>query len=222
MKHVRVSITANGREAEIHPMWDVMANAPFVDRSAALQWNFTGDGFGILHYVVGDVDAFEERIREIPEVLGYDIATAGTGRFYVYIRDATTANMRALFAPITQGGLVVIPPIRYHADGTSSFSLFGPDEEIQAALDTVPSPVEITIEKVGGLGATPATAQAHLSERQREAVLAAVELGYYEIPRVVSHEDVADAIDCAPSTAAEHLRKAESAIVTSVVGQSFR
>ena len=43
MKHVRVRITAGGREAEIHPMYDLWVNAPFVERATALQWNFTGD-----------------------------------------------------------------------------------------------------------------------------------------------------------------------------------
>ncbi|MBX0287507.1 helix-turn-helix domain-containing protein [Halomicroarcula sp. F28] len=56
-----------------------------------------------------------------------------------------------------------------------------------------------------------------LSDRQQEAIQTALELGYYEIPRAVSHEDVADHIGCAPSTAAEHLRKAESTLLGSLL-----
>nr|WP_284011073.1 helix-turn-helix domain-containing protein [Halomicroarcula sp. YJ-61-S] len=33
------------------------------------------------------------------------------------------------------------------------------------------------------------------------------------MPRTATHEAVADALDCAPSTAAEHLRKAESRVL---------
>lgn len=220
MKHVQVRITAGGREAEIHPMWDVLSNASFVERATALQWNFTGDALGILHFVVGDVDAFEAAAAETPEVLGYDIAQAGRDSFYAYVRDATTDELATLFGPITEGGLVVVPPIRYHADGTVTFSLFGPDDEMQAAVGTVPDPVDVRVERVGGLAATAATIEAHLSERQREAIAAAVDLGYYEIPRDASHEGVADAIDCAPSTAAEHLRKGESKLVTAMVAGS--
>ena len=216
MKHVGVRITAHGREAEIHPMYDLWANAPFVERATALQWNFTGDALGILHYAAGDADAFEAAVEEIPEVLGYDVVRAGEGAFYAYVRDATTDALGDLFGPITRGGLVVVPPIRYHEDGTVTLSLFGPDEEIQAAVGSVPDPVDATVEEVGGLAATAATVEARLSERQREAVAAAVDLGYYEVPREASHGDVAAAIDCAPSTAAEHLRKAESKLVTSV------
>ncbi|MFC6975764.1 helix-turn-helix domain-containing protein [Halomicroarcula sp. GCM10025709] len=58
-----------------------------------------------------------------------------------------------------------------------------------------------------------ATVETRLSDRQREAVEAALSLGYYDIPRTATHEAVADALDCAPSTAAEHLRKAESRVL---------
>lgn len=32
MKHVRLELTADGSESEIHPMYDLLANASFVDR----------------------------------------------------------------------------------------------------------------------------------------------------------------------------------------------
>jgi len=219
MKHVRVRITAGGREGDIHPMYDLWTSAEFVERSDALQWNFTGDAFGILHYAVGDADAFEAAIETIPEVLDYELLRTGEDGFYVYVRDATTDALGELFGPITEGGLIVVPPIRYHEDGTVTFSLFGPDAEIQAAVENAPEAVEVTIEEVGGLDATTAAVEAQLTERQREAVAAAVDLGYYEVPREASHEDVADAIDCAPSTAAEHLRKAESTLISTVFSQ---
>lgn len=214
MKHVRVRITAAGREAEIHPMYDVWANASFIERASALQWNFTGDALGILHYAVGDADDFEATVKEIPEVLEYELVRAGEDAFYVYVRDATTDALGDLFGPITQGGLVVIPPIQYHEDGTVTFSLFGPDAEIQAAIETVPSPVDVTIEEISGLEATATAVETHLSERQREAIETAVELGYYEIPREAGHDDIARVLNCAPSTAAEHLQKAESKVIS--------
>lgn len=217
MKHVRVRITAGGCEDEIHPMYDVMMNAPFVERGTALQWNFTGDALGILHYIEGDADAYAEAAAEVPEVLGFDIVEAGEDAFYAYIRDATTDALQDLFGPITTGGLVVVPPIVYHEDGTVTLSLFGPTDEMQDAIEAVPSPIDVTIEEIGGLAATRPAVEARLSDRQRDAITTALELGYYEIPREVSHEDVAEAIDCAPSTAAEHLRKAESKVLRDVL-----
>jgi hypothetical protein len=219
MKHVRVRITAGGRETEIHPMYGVMTGASFVERATALQWNYTGDALGILHYVVGDPDALEAAMREISEVVGYDIERVDDRSCYVYVRDATTGPLRDLFDPVASGGLVVVPPVEYDPDGTVAFSIFGPDAEIQAAIEAVPDPIEVSIEAVGGLAATPATVDAGLTERQREAVETAIELGYYDVPRTASQEEVAAALDCAPSTAAEHLRKAESQVLRALFGQ---
>ena len=215
MKHVRVRLSANGREGEIHPMYDVLANAPFVERAKALQWNYTGDAFGILHYVEGAPDAFETRIADIPAVRGYEIERVGERAFYVYIRDETTAGLRDLFEQVTEGGLVIVPPWVYHEDGTVTLSLFGPEQELQ--MESVPGPVSVDIEQVSGLSTTTAAVETQLSSRQREAVSVAVELGYYDVPRTASHEEVAEAIDCAPSTAGEHLRKAESKLIRTIV-----
>ena len=60
---------------------------------------------------------------------------------------------------------------------------------------------------------------ASLTARQRAAVRAALDLGYYDVPREADHEAVADAIDCAPSTAAEHLRKAEATLLRGAMAQ---
>jgi hypothetical protein len=183
MKHVRVAVTAGGREDEIHPMYDVMANAPYVEYATAINWNFSGTELGILHYVEGDPARFERTVEEIPEVIEYALTTIDERRFYVYIRDTTTPEVRTMFNAITERGLVTGPPIEYHPDGTATFSLFGPAERIQSALDAVPDPVTVTVEEISGLGALPQTAPAALSDRQREAIETALSLGYYEIPR---------------------------------------
>ncbi|RYJ14025.1 helix-turn-helix domain-containing protein [Halogeometricum borinquense] len=210
MKHARVRLTAHGRERDIHPMYGVMTEASFVERATALQWNYTGDALGILHYVVGDADALETAMEDIPEVTGYDVARVDARSFYVYVRDATTGPLRELFAPVTSGGILVVPPVKYEPDGTVVFSMFGPDDELQEALTSVPSPIDVTIEAVGGLADTTAAVEGRLTHRQREVVKTAVSRGYYDIPRTVSQAEIAAELDCAPSTVAEHLRKAES------------
>jgi len=47
------------------------------------------------------------------------------------------------------------------------------------------------------------------TERQREVVETAHSMGYYEVPRGASTDDVAEAVGLDPSTVAEHLRRAE-------------
>ena len=206
-------ITAHGREAEIHPVYDLRANAAFLERSRALQWNNSGDELGILHYAEGDADAFETAVAEVPEVLDYDLERVDGHSFYVYLRDATTASLREMFGSLLTGTVVIVPPIVYREDGWVSISLLGTDDELQTAVQEVPNPVDVEVVRVGGLDSSAPAAWTRLTDRQRTAVAEALELGYYDVPRTASHEDVADALDCAPSTASEHLRKAESRLL---------
>ena len=94
-----------------------------------------------------------------------------------------------------------------------SISLFGTDDELRTAVREVPDPVDVEVVRVGRLDSAAPAAGTGLTDRQRAAVDVALELGYYDVLRTASHEDVADALDCAPSTAAEHLRKAESRLL---------
>lgn len=213
MKHVRVRIRANGQASSIHPMYGILTEAPFVERATAEQWNYTGDALGILHYVVGDADALEEVMQEIPEVIGYDIERIDDRSCYVYVRDATTDSLQELFSPVASGGLIVVPPVEYEPNGAVVFSMFGPDDEVQNAIEDVSVPVDITIEAVGGLAGTTAAVASRLTDRQREVVETAVNMGYYDIPRSASQEDIAAEFDCAPSTIAEHLRKCEARVL---------
>lgn len=210
VKHVRVRIAADGPAGDIHPMYAVLTEAPFVERATAEQWNYTGDALGILHHVVGDADALERAMQDIPEVVGYDVERVDERSCYVYVRDSTTDSLRELFRPVSAGGLVVVPPVEYEPDGTVAFSMFGPDDEVQAAVEEVSVPVDVTVEAVGGLAGTTAAVESRLTARQRAVAETAVEMGYYDVPRTASQEAIAAELDCAPSTVAEHLRKCEA------------
>jgi predicted DNA binding protein len=56
-----------------------------------------------------------------------------------------------------------------------------------------------------------------LTEKQREAILTAVDEGYYDTPRTCSLTELADELDIAKSTASETLHRAEDVIVKEFV-----
>jgi hypothetical protein len=58
---------------------------------------------------------------------------------------------------------------------------------------------------------------AGLTDRQREALVRAHELGYFDIPRSASLDDVADDLDITASALSERLRRAQSALVETTV-----
>ncbi|MFC7232696.1 helix-turn-helix domain-containing protein [Saliphagus sp. GCM10025308] len=57
---------------------------------------------------------------------------------------------------------------------------------------------------------------ADLTDRQRAALVAAYQAGYFEWPRESSGEDVAASLDVAPPTFHQHLRKAERKVLDSL------
>lgn len=76
----------------------------------------------------------------------------------------------------------------------------------------------VTVEEVGGNRVATDSVVDALSLRQREAIEAALAIGYYDVPREATLEDVAGEIESARATAAEHLRKAESNLVSALFG----
>jgi hypothetical protein len=56
-----------------------------------------------------------------------------------------------------------------------------------------------------------------LSAKQKQSLLAAYSMGYYEVPRRASSEELAMLLRIDKSTLAEHLRKAERRIIKSVL-----
>lgn len=56
-----------------------------------------------------------------------------------------------------------------------------------------------------------------LTDRQREAVETAFEMGYFEYPRGANASDVAEAMDIGPSTLIEHLTAAQSKLLGDLI-----
>ncbi len=56
-----------------------------------------------------------------------------------------------------------------------------------------------------------------VTDRQREVVLEALSRGYYDWPREITSEQLADELDISRATLHEHLRKAERALLSSVL-----
>jgi predicted DNA binding protein len=56
-----------------------------------------------------------------------------------------------------------------------------------------------------------------LTTRQRQMLLTAYALGYYDVPRRISSDDLSRHLDVDKSTIVEHLRKAERKIIASIV-----
>jgi len=103
------------------------------------------------------------------------------------------------------------------ADGID-LSVVGSDEAISdsvAAIDD--AGVAPLLRRLTDFEGTPAGVADRLTDRQREIVETAYDLGYYEIPRAATTDEVADAVGVTPSTVAEHLQRAEKNVIGRIV-----
>lgn len=231
MKRVELRLAPGG----VHPVYELLTTSSSVERASGVHRNVAEDGtLTMLHRVVGDVDDIASRLERIEQVQEYEVlrvdesdagepgdgdgdgrtSSTESGEAFVYLRDEGTDDSRRLFRALSTDGILTVGPIEYDETG-ASFTVVGTERAITRAHRSVPEKFDVAIESVGG----PESAidpTNELSDRQREAARVGVELGYFDVPRRASHEDVARELGCSSSTAAEHLQKASSRVIKSV------
>lgn len=174
-----------------------------------------------LFEVTGDREQFRERLDGSEWVRHYDIAPIDERRFFLHLQAEARSIAREVFAAMTWESVIVVPPITYR-DGCVYGGILGDPADLQGTLDALPDLSNARVEEVSSVVPTPGSLASKLSDRQREALQAASALGYYENPRRATQADVAERLGCAPSTAGEHLRKAEAKLVDAVVAEFSR
>ncbi|MFB6095423.1 MAG: helix-turn-helix domain-containing protein [Halodesulfurarchaeum sp.] len=218
----RVRFTASPRGGFPHPLLALIAEPPGGTETRLLGWNLANrPRVSALMTADGDPEAFRRALSDMTDVEAFELHRTDGTRFYLFLslhpRDSSIVNR--VFDVLTEAGLIVVMPVRYR-DGTLHATFVGPSDTVQAVIEDLPPVIEISVEAVGTLDGSVFSPLASLSARQREALEAALQVGYYNQPRSATHEDIAAAIDCAPSTASEHLQKAEAKLVRAMLSGS--
>jgi len=193
----------------------LVADSPHVDEARLLEWNAsTEDALTVLYAMDGDADAFVSELGDSSIIVKYELSRIGEDRFYVLAvgRPSEAPLFQRAINAITQMGLIVVTPVVY-AEGKVHFRIVGESAVLQSMIDAIPSGFDVDIHEIGTFPDGMTAPRTVLSERQRAAVNVALELGYYENPRNVTHADIADRLGCAPNTVTEHLQKAEAKLV---------
>ncbi|WP_330633185.1 helix-turn-helix domain-containing protein [Halocatena halophila] len=218
MKYLRLNLRY--APAAQHPMHRFMSESDAIDRELLVAWNLTAetDITYALFYVVGDRESYETALEAVDTNESYDLTPVHDGTFYAYLRERDTDRFRRFRAAFEQPSLMAVPPLDYRSNGMLTFDVVGEPASLEAVLDQLPKGISAEIREVGEYDARPGIFTTTLTARQREALAAASNVGYYEVPREGSVADVAEALGCAPSTASNHLRKAEARLVEHTVG----
>lgn len=212
----------------LHPMQRFIREEDAVRYEELRTWNIAGRDDGLeyeLFYAEADRDPYEEATEAVDSVRWYDLTPIDDDSFYVYICQETReedVRWREAFAALD---LVVVPPVIYDAEAAFYMTIVGAGEDLRTMLERLPDEIDVTVRAIGEYDRRHAPLGGDLTERQLEAVAAAVDVGYFEIPRESGVDAVAAELDCASSTAATLLQKAQAGVMRRLVrrrGESAR
>jgi predicted DNA binding protein len=207
--------TTNG----IHPVDAEIAMLDGVRRDALLHVDAFGDGTGVLLYrLTGDRAAVIDAIADHEGLISYDVLDVdaeNTFHLYCHVHPGEPAG--TLMALCYKYALIIDTPIEFTDRGGILVTVVGTHDMLREALKAIPEEINVSIQQVGKY--TPGTRDmlSMLTDRQREVFETAVDMGYYDIPREVNQGDLAEELGCAPSTVDEHLRKAESKMLSTLL-----
>jgi len=199
-----------------HPMHAFEMRHEDIEHASLVHWNTVFDETNTMVFRVrGDPAPFRAKLESRAATLSYSLTPAVEGVFYCCVRDRMTDADEGYIEAFARGTLVVVPPVEFNPDGTTDLTLVGTAEDVASAVEGLPDGLQASIRTVGPYRRR-AGSRPGLTDRQREAVTAAVGCGYYESPRTGSVGDVAAALGVSVGTAAEHLRKAEATVMKRV------
>ena len=191
-----------------------------VSRDAVMNLGWHSDGSYTLLYrlTVQSMEPLQEAIESNEDVQQYELIVEDETSVYAFLHVSEHEVLSELLTITEEHALLLEPPFRFTERGVR-VTVAGEQESLQQAFDDVTDRIAVDVEWMGGYSPDRADTIGRLTDRQREALSTAHQLGYYETPRQVSFEEVATELDCASSTANELLRRAESKIITAVLAE---
>ncbi|MFC6962237.1 helix-turn-helix domain-containing protein [Halocatena marina] len=209
----------------MHPMQRFARESDAVYYEELHAWNVIGRDLDLeyeLFYVEAERERYEAKLNAVESIRWYDLTPIDEQSFYTYVcqetRDEDIEWRRAFIAL----DLLVVPPIVYDDAGDFYMTIVGTGENIRQMLEELPEEIDTTVNAIGEYDRRHSTVAGDLTDRQLEAVTVAADLGFYDVPREATVADVANRLDCAPSTASNLLQKAEGSVMERVVDRHGR
>ncbi|WP_313691765.1 helix-turn-helix domain-containing protein [Halorarum halobium] len=170
----------------------------------------------------GDVEGLRQVLSEAPEVYEFSISGDDAG-FFAYTRYVADDLTRMLMQGRRESSYLIDMPVEYTDEGGLRVTYIGTEAAFADVLSEQPDGVRVDVERTGPYNPGPRHVVSRLTERQREVLEAAVDLGYYREPREATHNEIAAATGLSETTVGEHLRKIEAAVFSSLrVGATDR
>lgn len=208
-------------DGSFHPIDREAAAADEVTRESILHLDHLTDGTGVAVYSLsGDAGLAERKLENHPDVIDFDVFAEDDELFYVYVHFEPGDPASELMRIKDRYGLVLHTPLEFTKDGGLEITVVGKNDVVQQALPeflNVTEDFDVMLEQVGRYEPEQNQLLASLTKRQQEILEAAIQKGYYSIPREASHEEIAREVGCSASTVGEHLRKVEARILPELI-----
>ena len=199
----------------LHPMHEFVCESPSVEREVILERDAGGDLATLLLFVEGDPEAYERLLSAVDHVERWTTERVDDG-FYLYVRTRLRPREQRYRAALDEDSVLVVPPVELRSDRTVRQTLVGESDALTAAIEAFPDDVDVEVLRTGNYRHTDG---ATLSPRQREALRAAWETGYLDVPRSGSLDAVAARLDCNTSTASDLLRRAQRRLAAAALDE---
>lgn len=186
-----------------------------VSRECIYQYNHLNDGtIVMLSQLRGNLDRARGILEIEQNVLEYDVPENGDG--IAYIRCIVTDPVKSILSILDESEVVVDMPLVFTDGGTIRVTLLGDQKILRRVLEAVSNHVEIDIERTGEYRSASRRLSSLLTDRQREILSLAIEMGYYDVPRRATYEDIAEETGLSLATIGEHLQKIEATIMSRI------
>lgn len=214
MRYATVVISPEG--GGLQPADQALAGEAAVTRESIHQINLLSDDTCVTLYSVrGDLERTAAILDDQPDVLAHDVSGEREGLAYIHFRPTDTVHR--LLSIVQDHEIVLETPIDCLEAGGVRVTIIGDDRTIGTAVGSIPESLTLSLEGTGEYSPDSEQLFSVLTARQQEILEAAVELGYYEVPRQATHGDVAREVGVSAGTVGEHLRKVEGEVLSTLV-----
>ncbi len=129
-------------------------------------------------------------------------------------------ELRGMDPNLPRPGLVTAGPPEFVDVDRMKVQFLCKDEEVPKILDFYEkAKLPHRLIEISRLQSASESDLSRLTAKQRKAIVAAYSLGYYDVPRKISSEELATRLKLGTSTYAEHLRKAERRLLSSILSR---
>lgn len=198
-----------------HPVYRMFETEPAVTKERIYHLNVLQDGTMVLvGRISGDIPLVERMIARADYIRDFSLSDDGDGGTLVYIHSNPPPSIEHFLQLPRTHGVFFDFPLEGTTDGHFRVTMIGETNEVlQSALADIPSELEVEVERIGPPPMEPGGLNRILTDRQSQVLEVALELGYYDVPRNATHQDIADRMDLSVGTVGEHLQKIEARVI---------